>query len=295
MTEDLKKVSEEEKKDNARFEEIKAKKEEERTPEEKKEFGEIKERYAGRAQKRIDQLTGRAKAAEAAKEEAEKRAKEAEERAKKFEGTKPEPTAQIIEETEEAGGKKWHTNKALNSMVQAGKITWDEANEYALKRDEEKLVERVEKRQDEKNKQKKDTEARAEDTKSVLKNYPQFSNKHADFNPEDPLYKLTNQLYYEAYASNPKGLSLAVKRAKAILGIKDTHIDRSGDLNVGDSPTPLERKPKETEITLNEAEELAAINQFTRGDVINPKTGRAYTEKEALAKALEAKKARKET
>ena len=99
------------------------------------------------------------------------------------------------------------------------------------------------------------------------------------------------EIYNEGLGLNAKGLSLSVKRAKQILRIEDTPIDRTEDFNI-DGSGAEDRRRKEKEITLSDDEERTAISQFCRGDAINPKTQRPYTEKEAIGVALEAKKGR---
>lgn len=286
-------VTEEEKKDNERFQELNKKSD--RTPEEETELTELKERHSTRAQKRIDQLTWKSKAAEERatqlEEKLNKTLSELEELRKlKEEQTVTKPAK---EEYVEIGGKKYLTNKALEAKIKAGEISQEEAEEYALARDEERIVERVEKRRDDREREKSDKETRIQDMQEILREHPEFDPKHPNHNPEDPLFKTANEIYKEGYGANPKGLSLALKRAKQILRINDTPIDRSSHFEV-ESSIPADRggSERDKETTLTAEEQDAAIKQWTRGDTINPKTGRSYTPQEALAKGLEAKKRR---
>lgn len=279
-----------EEKDNARFQELNKIVETERTEEQKKELGELKERHSTRVEKRINQITAKQKEAE---EKAERLERENEELKKKIPGEKEPPVSEGgKDEVVEISGKKYFTDKALMVQVKAGEITEDEAYAYQRKRDKEEVKAEMRQENDEKDRKDREITLRKEDSDRVLKEYPHFSKKSPDFNPEDPLYKLANELYTEAYAANPKGLSLSIKRAKEILRISDEHIDRSDDTHVEDSNPPDRNKGGEKEITLSENEKEAAVRQFTRGDVINPKTGKPYTTNEALAKALQAKKDR---
>lgn len=285
-------VTEEEKKDNERFQELNKKSD--RTAEEETELTELKERHSTRAQKRIDQLTWKSKAAEERATQLEEKLNKTLTELEELRKLKEEQTVtkSTKEEYVEIGGKKYFTNKALEAKIKAGEIGQEEAEEYALARDEEKIVERVEKRRDDREKEKSDKETRIQDMQEILKEHPEFDPKHPNHNPEDPLFKTANEIYREGYAVNPKGLSLALKRAKQILRINDTSPDRSNHFSVEDS-TPADRGGNEQkEITLTAEEQDAAIRQWTRGDTINLKTGRSYTPQEALVKGLEAKKRR---
>ncbi len=281
---------EQEKKDNVRFQELNKKAE--RNEEENKELGELKDRYGKRMGKRIDKLTYERETEREEKEKAEKDLEDANKRIVELEKP-PQEELPLDETTIEVGGKKYYTDTALRSRVEAGKITEQDAWDYAATRNKEDTIATFEKRQIEKDKKRDDTNARTEDAEKVLKAYPHFDKKHKDFNLEEPLYKLTTQLYSEGLVSNPKGLSIAVKRAKQILRIKDTNIDRSSDLNLDTSELHPNTPPGEKEVILSEYEKEAAERMFCRGDMLNPKTGRAYTEDEAHAKALQAKKGRK--
>mgnify|MGYP001588246691 CR=1 FL=1 len=284
-------VTEEEKQDNDRFQELNKKPDTERTEEEKQELGELKERYGQRMQKKIDKLHWEAKTAQEKAEEAERRAQEAEERARKAEEGKV--ITSFKDEYIEIGGKKYLTNRALEAKIKTGDISQQEAEEYAIERDSEKIAVRVESKREQKQREQVDKETRIQDMLEILKDHPEFDPKHPNHNPDDPLFKTANEIYREGYGSNPRGLSLALKRAKQILRISDTSIDRSSHFSV-ESSLPSDRGGNNTdkEVTLTAEEQDAAIRQWTRGDVTNPKTGRAYTPQEALAKGLEAKKRR---
>ena len=296
VTQTEKIVSEEQEK---RFYDLNSKPETDRTPEEKTELQGLKDNYSKTAKSRIDELSSKGKIAEQAKLDAITRAEKAEAEAKELREAQeatPKLKPQVKEETVKIGEKDWHTDSALQSQITAGQITEAEAVSYQQKRNKEEI--KVEIRADIKadNKQKTDTDIRIADAAVVMKAYPQFDPKHPDHNPEDPLFKIANELYKEGLSANSRGLSLAIKRGKQILNITDTHLDRSDDLSVEDRTAPDEKggkKGKEVEVTLTEPEEDMAIRQFTRGDAPNPKTGRAYTKAEALAAALEAKKERK--
>jgi len=308
MTEGTKKannLTEEElaKHDDERFKEISAKSEEERTPEEKNELNELKERYSKRVQKRIDKEVWARKATEEQLEEERRRREELESRLKDLENKlKTDNQKPVHNEFVTIGDKKFYTDEALMQQIRDGKITEAEAVRYQQDRLKEEAVVEAEKRLEERRKAVEDNNIRRKDAEWVLEHYPNFSKKLPDgsinpnFNPEDPLYKLATDIYKEGYAANPKGLSLAIKRAKQILNIKDERIDSSDDLHIdsGTPPDKPKRKDKKDEITLSDDEKIAAERIYLRGDIINPKTGRPYqTAEEAHAAALEAKRLRR--
>lgn len=281
-------VSEEQEK---RFHELNTKPEEERNEDEKKELQQLKDNYSKSAKARIDELTKKFYASEQAKEAANQKIAEYEQKIKDLE-TKPEPEPIVTRETVDIGGKKYYTNQTLEAMVKAGKMTYAEAQEHALERDDERLIEKVEKRREERQKKEDFNKTRIQDFKEVLEKYPHFDKKHPNFNPDDPLYKTANQIFINGYHANPRGLSESVKLAKKILKQPEGRIDRTEDLNVEEGNIPEERGKKTDEVTLTEEEKEAARRIWVLGSITNPKTQRPYTEQEALAKSLAAKKAR---
>lgn len=282
------------KKDNERFQELNKKPEAERTTEEIKELGELKERHSSRAEKRIGELTWRAKQAEERATELEDKLNKTNTEIEELKKLKIEQTAAktIKEETIDIAGKKYYTDEALMVMIQNKEITDTEAYSYQKKRDKEEIKADLRKEDEDRRRQDSDRDIRIRDAENVRKAYPHFSKDHKDFNPEDPLYKKAIELWSEGYNANPRGLTLSIKRAKEILRITDTIPDRTEDLNL-ESPSASERGgEKGKEITLSEGEKDIAERMFTRGDIINPKTQKPYTVAEAHAKALEAKKRR---
>ncbi len=279
-----------EEKDQERFDELNKVLETERTEEQKKELGELKERYGKRMQKKINSMTTKQRELE---EENEKIKKELED-VKKEKDTRRESLTPEAgkDEVVEIAGKKYFTDKALRIQLQAGEITEDEAYTHQRKRDKEEIKADLRREHEDMERKKIDLDMRKEDIEKINKEYPMFNKNHPDFDPEDPLYKLANEMYSEAYAANPKGLSLAIKRAKEILRISDAAPDRSGDHSVEGSDAPERGNKGKKETTLNDGEKESAIRMYTRGDVLNPKTNRPYTVDEALAKALNAKKER---
>ena len=285
------------KQDDTRFKELNTKPD--RTEQENTELGELKTKYAGRAEKRIGQLSGEKKVEREARLRAEERAEEAERKAKELEEKLASGEAATIvgneSETENIAGKKYYTDGALLAQIKSGKITEQAAIDYQNKRNEEEIVVRVKTDFQKEQEAKAISTAREEDAQAILNEHPEFSVKHANHNPNDPLYVQWKELVADGYGMNPKGLTKALKKAKQILGIKNTHIDRSGDLGLEEVASPGDKggKQEDKEVPFSEQEEKWAIDMYTRGDYLNPKTNRPYTEAEAIAKAKEAKKARR--
>ena len=233
-----------------------------RSAEEGTELDGLKEGKQTRLQKRMDQLTWRAKSSEEERDAARQETQDLKSRIADLE--KAKPVAPIVrKETEDINGKSFYTDEALVSMVD---------NKRTLNQNQN---------------------IRQQDSTAVLKAHPSFDKTHPDHDPNDPLFKTVTALYTEAYAANPRGLTLAVKRAKQILRMGDTNIDLSEELSVHSPTAPTKRdRNGDDKVTLNEDEKETAIRMYGRGDVTNPVTGRPYTESEALAKALNAKKTR---
>jgi len=286
-TEEKKLTDEQVKKDDVRFAELNAKAE--KSEEENKELGVLKEKHSKRVQDRINKEVRRRKEEEearlAAEEKVNKLERELEETRKQ---TPPAKTA-IKEETIEIAGKRFYTDEALASMVDAGEITNTEAYKYQRKRDKTELKWEIKQEERQEKQKEEDKNSRINDAKSVLEKYPHFAKSHPDFNPADPLYKLTQEIYAEGYIANPRGLSKAVDRASQILGLNKKSVDRSDDFSIeGNTPSPNKRRQKDP--TLTDSEQDTAITIWTKKT--NPATGREYTEKEALVKGLAAKKRR---
>jgi len=289
-------VTEEEKKEEARLEELLKK--EEKNEEELKEVDTLKENRQTRYQKRINQLSWKAK-------DAEERYGVESERAKKLEAEIAELRAGrtisakpvIVEETVEIRGKSYYTDTTLKSMVDAGQLTEEQAYKHQKTRDRAELLEEVKSDLSREEKEKEAINIRKEDALEVLKANPNFSKRLAngetnpDFDANDPLYKLTTEIYAEGMAANPRGFSIALKRAKQILRTGDKPIDLSEDLSVHSNTSAPDRKQESKEVKLSEYEEETAIAMYCKGDYTNEKTGRQYTKDEALAKGLAAKKA----
>lgn len=225
--------------------------------------------------------------AKEAKDEAERFKTEKEELEKK---SKVEKKAVVGERVVEINGKQFYTNEALQEMIEAGKITVTEANSQAEERDEEKRYIRFKERSRQEEQQESFLKSQQEDWEKVKKDYPQFDKNHPKFDPDDPLYKEANDLFVSGFRAHPQGFSKSVEKAKKILGIGREKPDVTDELSVPTGGSAATRGGYE-DVKLTSYEEDMAKKQFCRGDVVNPKTNRPYTEDEAIAKALRNKKA----
>ena len=285
----------EEQKEDARLNELTQKTD--RSEDETKELETLKDSRQTRYQKRIDHLTWKAKDAEERLGAESDRAKQLEAQLEEEKRNKPTDKPVVKEETIKIGEKVYYTDETLKSMIDAGQMTESEAYKHQKGRDKAEIKEELREEMKQKDQATEDMKVRKTDAETVLKQHPNFSKKlpngelNPNFDPEDPLYKLTTELYAEGMAANPRGFSIAVKRAKQILRNPGQPIDITDDISLH-SPSSPEPHKKDKEVTLDENEQDAAISMFCRGDVINPATGRAYTEKEAIAKATAAKKER---
>lgn len=283
-------VTELEVKEEARLKELAEK--QDISDDEKQELENLKKEKTTRYQKRLDTLTWRAKSAEEKAEAERIRKEELEEKVKELEGKlKVDVKPSIKRETVEFEGQKFYTDETLVSMIRAGEITEQDGYTHQRARDRAEDRTILRKESEEKKTQEEKSKIFKEDLEKVLKEYPHFNKTHPSFNPDDPLYKKATELWNEGLNSNPRGLSKAIELAKQILRISDDNPDLSEDLNIGHS-NPTDKKKREEEVTLSEDEKDNAIRMFTKGDVLNPSTGRPYTENEAVAKALFAKKNR---
>ncbi len=287
-----KQVSEEETKDNERFAELKDR--QDLSDDEKKEVGDLKERHANRTQKRIDQLTWKARDAEEKFGNASKEVDDLRAEVERLKEAKTSEPDKIVDTVVEIAGKKYYTDESLTSMVKSGDITDSDAFKLQQQRNKAELKQEVLSEIGEERKKAEGMKTRADDQEKVLAKYPHFSNKHPDFNPEDPLYKEVQRLWDNGYSTNPKGLSKAISDARKILRISDKTPDLSNEFGVNSASAPDKIREKEVEFSADEEE--AAVRLYTMGGATdNPRTGRPYTREEAIKKGKEAKQKRSES
>ncbi len=267
----------------------------ERTEEENQRLTELKKERQTRYQKRIDELTSERKLAEYKYQQEMERRRQLEEELEKLRQEREKivkTPPSVTRETVTIGDKVFFTDRALQSMIESGEMTEAEAYQHQQQRIEETAAQKAYMRLKEEQQKAEEERIRREDAEAVLREYPHFDKNHPNFNPEDPLYKEATRIYQMGYWANPRGLSEAIKEAKRILRMTDARIDNSNNLNLKSPSVPASNENKKKEIELTEYEKEIAIKQYTRGDVINPATGRPYTEAEAIAKAKKAKEMR---
>jgi hypothetical protein len=260
----------------------------EQTPEEKEKLTGLKEERQTRYQKRIDKLSSEKKLeserARRLEEELQKQKAELDEiKAKQQVATKPV----IIEDHVEYGGKKFYTDDSLMSMVDAQELTRKQAYDHQQQRLKAEIKDEIEKEKKQNEEKTKFQEEFENDKKAVLKEYPQFNPSHPDHNPEDALYKLSSEIFVEGYRSNPRGLSLAINRARQILRLNDARPDTTDIHSVGGN-SGGSSQPEPAQVSEFEKEISARLYM----NVVNPATGRFYTENEAINKMIKAKQAK---
>lgn len=253
---------------------------------EKTELKDLKQKRHSSFNKRLGELNYRAKSAEEQLAEEKRLREEDKTRWEEEKSKQPKPEPKIVKETVEAGEKTFFTDKALDSMVRAGKMTQADALEHQSERIEEVAADKAYNRIRKEDKKNENLKIAKEDAQSVLKKHPEFDNKHASHNANDPVYKLANELYAEGLSSNPRGFSIAVKRAKQILGKTNANIDLSTELNINSPSAPNGKEPKDKEYKLKEEEKDVAISMYR--NKINLQTNKPYTDAESIAKYAKA-------
>lgn len=184
-------------------------------------------------------------------------------------------------------GKEFYTDRGLIQMVHSGTMTQEDAYAHQEERREEKALARL--RQDMQTQS--ENSVREEVKNKVLSEYPEFSPNHKDHNPNDPLFKEANRIWRNGYVNNPRGLELAIEDAKRILGRDHKRPDLTEELGVTRNQEPASRtNDKSKKITLSEAENETAWSYYRTQR--NPKTGKSYTQPEAIQAAIKAKEAR---
>ena len=289
-TEDILKPTEEETKDNQRFNELKEKGVD-ISDEEKTEMTGLRDRHSERTQKRFDTLTARYKNAQAQlgeRDQETQKLREELDEVKNQISTSREPDISIGQETIEVDSKKFFTDDALNARITSKQMTEAQAVKHQQDRIKAEAVDeavgRIEGKRDQADMQAR----RTADQKKVLAEYPQFDNRHPDFNPNDPLFKKANEIFNRGFNNNPEGLSESIALAKESLGMTTKKPDASGDMSVAETSLGnQQKKDNEQEVTLKPEEEESGIRQWTR--LINPATNRVYTDKEAIEKTKKAK------
>lgn len=195
------------------------------------------------------------------------------------------PLAQA--ETIMLNGREFYTDRGLVQLVQAGTMSQEDAYAHQEERREEKAVARL--KQDMQSQS--DAQIREEVKNKVLKEYPQFNPRHPEHDPNDPLFKEANEIWMAGLNNNPRGLDIAIEKAKRILGRDVKRPDLTEELGVTRNQEATNRvTEKSKKVTLNEAEAETAWSFYRTQK--NPKTGKSYTQTEAIQAATRAKEAR---
>lgn len=265
----------------------------EASQEEKDKLSELKEERQTRYQKRLDKLTWEKKTAEEERERLKSENEELKKKQTETEQARHKPDVLDKEETIVVAGKKYFTDAALKAMVQADELTAEKAWDYAKKRDKEETKAELLAEIDNRGREKNERQTRDDDLAEVMRQYPHFSDKHPDFDKNDPLYKVANEIWSEGYHANPKGMTLAIAKAKKILRLEEERPDVSDHHTVGKTRVGQESiQHDKNQATLSPEEQDLAVRTYVMGNAINPETGRVYTEKEAINKATKAKATR---
>ena len=227
-------------------------------------------------------------AVEVAKRHQEReRAERLEARIKELEASQsaPEPRKQMgAAETVQINGKEFYTDRGLVQLVNSGAMSQEDAYSHQEDRREEKAVARL--KQD--MHQQSEAQIREEVKNKVLAEHPDFNPSHPNHNPNDPLFKEANRIWRNGYVSNPRGLELAIEDAKRMLGRDYKRPNLSEELGVTINQEPNNRTPeKGKKVTLTDSE--AELAWSYRRTMKNPKTGKTFTQAEALETARLAK------
>ncbi len=289
-TEELIEKDEDLKATESRIVELRQKKE--RTPEEEKEFKDLKQHHRGRVEEQISAEREKANLQAERAARAEQALEDARLRMKELEETRDNRANQgNQDEYVVINGKRFLTEEALVQRVKDGKMTQAEAWKLQKEMIKQEAIAEI-KGDEPKNEA---TKVRNESLEYVKKEgYGwMLDEKDPKFNANDPLYKEANRLWFNGYQYNPDGPRKALEDAKKNLGIGVKRADLSEELGVMKNNAASDSNSQRAKkVELSDIETANAIRYWVHGNVNNPKTGRSYTEAEALQKALEAKRKR---
>lgn len=259
---------------------------ENRTPEENKEFAELrttldKEKSKEDVQRRMDELTGKTKLAEHKFDQSQV---EIDRLRVENETLKNKPAEPVVSrETVEVGGKQFFTDTALRTMIDAGKMTEQEAFSHQQDRVGEVAADKAYNRiKEEDTKTAKQTQYN-KGLQSILTERPEFDNRSPNHNPSDPLFKKTAELMQGGLMPD-----FAFAQAKLMFP-KTPTVDNTDNLSLHSPTAPNATDPKA--VVLSEDMQELAIRTYR--DQTNPATGRTYTNNESIAKYKKAMESRK--
>ncbi len=267
-------------------------KNEKRTPEEEAEFKELKKHHRGRIEEQISSERDKTRAEGERAARAEQALEDARNRLKELESRREVRSVDAgNDETIVINGKTFYTDEALAARVAAGKMTQAEAWKLQKQAIKEEAIAEI--RQED---PKKEWLKRRNESMDYVKKEGygwMLDAKDPKHNPNDPLFKEANRLWMNGYENNPDGPRLALEDAKKNLGIGVKRADMTDDLSIAKNNSSTEASSmKSKTIVLSDIEQQNAVRFYVQGNITNNKTGRPYTESEALQKAMEAKKKR---
>ncbi len=288
-TEEILEKDEDLKATESRIVELRQKKE--RTPEEEKEFKDLKSHHRGRVEEQITSEREKANAQSERAARAEQALEDARQRMKELEEKRDSRSSISDDEYVVIGGQRFLTDEALAARVQAGKMTQSEAWKQQKAAIKAEAVAEI-KGDEPKNEAAKKRNESLEYVKKEGYGW-MLDEKDPKFNGNDPLYKEANRLWFNGYQYHPDGPRLALEDAKKNLNIGVKRADMSDEFGMAKNNASSDSSSvKSKKLELSEIETSNAIRFYVHGNVNNPKTGRSYTEAEALQKALEAKRKR---
>lgn len=254
----------------------------ERTEEENKEFNDLRVQKDKQSTKaRIDDLTWQAKSAQ---EKLAERDAEIE-RLRSESEKKVEPAPQPLrKEFISVGDKSFFTDDTLQRMVDSKEISLQQANAHRDERVEEVAADKAYRRLKGETEEQQKRSQLEQETREVFEKYPTWDSKDRGHNPNDPVYKTANELY-----QNGLSIKKAMQTAEKLHGVNKPRPDNSDNFSVNSPSAPNEAKEIKEQPLTDDEKELAVR---TWRNVVNPKTGRVYTEKESILKHEEARRNR---
>src|SRR3990167_671104 len=305
---DQKKVTElDDKALEVRLKELQNKKVEERSTEEVSELEQAKEERQTRYEKRITHLSSETKAEKYKREQAEARAESAEKRIQELEDFRSNDRAVnpfieektiVVYDPRQGRNRSFLSDETLQAKVDSNEITPAQAYLHQRERDKLEGAQLGYDRFKQEERAKTFSQKLTEDRDRAFAENPEFDKNHPNHNPDDPLYIKANELFNDFLDANGNPLrtdiyTKALKRAKEILRVGERRPDATNDMTVNSSVSNSRQTfKKDGEVSLSTKEQEWAINSYC--SQINPATERMYTQAEAEAKALRAKKARAE-
>lgn len=254
-----------------------------RTPEQETELKELRKKRQGEYQKRLNELSSERKFERDRAERLQKRLDELESKVNERENPIRKPATS--KQTVNIGGEEFYTDSSLTAMIQSGEMTQDEAWGHQQERIAAMAAERIAKKT---NQQTSET-VYQQTQQEILSEYPHFHPNHPKHNPEDPLYKEANRLLTFIDPSNPRRLKIALDEAKRNLKVSNARPDISDELGVTRSSGQSESSRSQKKVELEDWEKDNAVRIYVQSGLVNPKTGKRYTDSEAYEKALTAK------